>query len=110
MAIITKDSLQAMLNSASRGRKVALVGRALTILAEKQTVTEVKVKQTIDKNFVGFSAPDAKAGTLMAEYFAKHGNLSDVQLNAWLASDRTGYSKICKYHMQLDAAARRKAG
>lgn len=39
-AIITKDTLQAMLNGSDKAFKIRLVGRALTVLMNNQTEAE----------------------------------------------------------------------
>lgn len=109
-AIITKDALQAMLNNADKARKIKLVGRALTVILNNQTESEKVENQTKELNGVGFTSPDAKSGTLTAKSFNRNKTLADWQLDMWLKPDHTGYSKICKYHSQLNVAARIKAG
>jgi len=108
-AIITKDTLQAMLNGSDKAFKIRLVGRALTVLMNNQTEAEKHENQTKELNGVGFTAPDAKSGTLTAKSFLRNKTLADWQLDLWVKPDHTGYSKICKYHSQLNVAARVKA-
>lgn len=108
-AIITKDALQTMINTATKEKKIRLVGRALTVLLNNQTAMERKENQTKELNGVGFSSPDAKSGTLTAKSFISKQTLEDWQLDLWVKPDHTGYSKICKYHSQLNVAAERKA-
>lgn len=96
------------LNTADKARKIRLVGRALTLLLENQTAAERAENSTKESNGVGFSSPDAKAGTLTAKSFLRNKTLLDWQLDLWLQPDHTGYSKICKYHSQLNVAAQRK--
>lgn len=109
MKIITKDSLQRMIDEASTEKKKYIVGRALVVVFNNQTRDEQSINNTTINNGVGFTGADARSGTLTAKSFLKNKTLTDWQLNAWLRKDSSGYSRICKYHNQLEKAAQQKA-
>lgn len=107
--IVTKQSLKSMIDNAENPAKVqAIVGRALFAIFEFQTNDEQRSNDTRLWNSVGFSSADAKSGSLTAKYWKKHGKLEDWMLDKWLAPDRTGYPRICKYARQLNTVAEMK--
>lgn len=107
--IITKDILQRMINEASPERKKKIVGRALVIVFNNQTRDERAVDHTMVHNGIGFTGADAHSGSLTAKSYLRHNTLQDWQLERWIKPDRTGYSRICKYHSQINQAAIKKA-
>ena len=105
--IVTRESFMAML-AAGRDRQIKVVGRALVALMNRQTEDEKTGLQTKHDNSRGFSAPDAKSGTLCARYFLKHGTLQDWQFANWMRDER-GIPRIAKYSRQLNEIALEKS-
>jgi hypothetical protein len=108
-AIVTRESLQSMLNTADEARRQQIIGRALVVLFERQTEAEKATNDTKEDNGVGFCGSDAKAGTLTAKYFLKHRTLLDWQVEKWLKRGSNGFARLCKYHAQLNQAAQARA-
>lgn len=105
-ALVTRQSLQSLLNNPDKQFVIRVVGRALIVLFARQTQAEKASNATQLYNGVGFAGCDARSGTLTAKYFLKTGTLLDWQIEKWTAiSSRTGYPKICKYVKQLNEAA-----
>ena len=104
-AIVTRESIQAMLDD-DRPEYVALVvGRALVRLFERQTEAEKASNDTNVDNGIGFAGCDARAGTLSAKYFLKHKTLQPWQVERWTKIGSTGFAHLCKYHKQLNEVA-----
>ena len=106
--IVTKDSLQNMLNNPNKDYVGKVVGKALVVLYNNQTFDEQISESTNKLNNTGFAGCDAKWGTTLAKYYIKHGYLTENQTKKWLQPTKTGYAKICKYHRQLNEAANKK--
>lgn len=106
-SIVTRESFMSML-IASRERQKKVVGRALVALYKRQTEDEKTSLQTKHDNSRGFSAPDAKSGTLCAKYFLRHGTLQDWQFANWMREEK-GLPRIAKYVRQLNEIALAKA-
>jgi len=106
--LVTKDSLQKMLDSNNREFVIQVVGKALVAILGQQTDVENNKARTIEHNGIGFTGADAKSGTLTAKSFVKHRTLQDWQLEKWLKKNDKGYSRLTKYHAQLNKAAIRK--
>ncbi len=104
--IVTRQSLLTMLQ-ADKERQIQVVGRALVALFRRQTEDERTANATKHDNSVGFSAPDAKSGTLSAKAFMKHGTLEDWQLAKWMRLEN-GRPRIVKYADQLNQIALEK--
>lgn len=104
-AIVTKESLQAMLNNPNAAYVDAVIGRALMAIAARQTSVELATASTTEANNVGFAGADARSGTLTAKYYAKHKRLLDWQRAAWLKPGKSGFARIAKYHRQLNEIA-----
>ena len=105
--LVTRDSLQALLNTDRAGE---VVGRALrAIFLANQTVDERSNNDTKNDNGIGFSGADARSGSITAKYFIKHGKLLEFQITAWTKVQRNGYAKLTKYAKQLNAIAIKKA-
>ena len=106
--IVTRESFMSML-IASRERQKKVVGRALVALMKRQTEDEKSSLQTKHENARGFSASDAKSGTLCARYFLKHGTLQDWQFANWMREEKS-LPRIAKYVRQLNEIALEKRG
>jgi hypothetical protein len=108
-AIVTKQSLNAMLNLATPEKRIQIVGRALVALFERQTQAEQNANTTDNLNGVGFASSDARSGSLTAKSFLKNKTLAAWQLERWMAPQKDGFPRICKYVKQLNAIAEAKA-
>ena len=108
-AIVTRDSLAAMLRNPNRAYVETVIGRALSALLERQTADERASNDTRINNSIGFSGADAKSGTLTAKSWLKRRHLEDWQIEKWTRPARNGYPRLCKYVAQLNEIAERKA-
>jgi hypothetical protein len=109
MTIVTRESLQQMLDNENQQYVTVVVGRALVALMQRQTEVERKGNATEVENGIGFSGADARAGTLGAKSFLKNKTLLDWQVAQWTKKGKTGYARICKYWKQLNEIAEAKA-
>jgi hypothetical protein len=109
MQMITKDSLTKMIVEANPEKQARIVGRACLVLFKRQTESERQANTTNVENSVGFTASDARTGSLTAKSFLKFNTLQPWQVERWLQVDRRGTMRIAKYWKQLDQAARAKA-
>lgn len=104
MKIVTRESLQAMLdkdvNYAHR-----VIGRALVALYQHQTEEEKYCEEAHDSNDMGFNAFDAKVGSLHAKQYLKYGRISNEGVRLWLKKNKHGWSRLTKYHRQLNVIA-----
>lgn len=107
-AIVTRESLQNMLDSEDRAYVTKVVGRALVVLFNNQTKDEQSFNTTNKDNGIGFTGADAHSGCITAKTFMKRGTLEDWQVDRWLKRGSRGYSRLTKYHKQLNAAAMSK--
>lgn len=104
--IVTRDSLQAMLNDSNATKVMHIVGRALTAIFQYQTENEKVSNDTKDLNGVGFAGCDGRSGSLTAKSYLKHKTLQPWQVERWTKlSEKTGYARLCKYHNQLNTIA-----
>ena len=108
--IVTKKSLQDMLAyEADEERLKQIIGRALVALFRRQTEVEKAVNTTKTVNNRGFTAADAKSGSITAKYFIKHGTLLDWQVRKWAAGmGEFGEPRLVKYWRQLNEVAEEK--
>lgn len=104
--IVTRESLQKMIDE-NQGTDflVHLVGRALVILFERQTNAEQSSNTTNEHNTIGFTGADGYSGCLTAKSYLKSKRLADWQLEKWVGKNKNGFSRIVKYHRQLNEAA-----
>jgi hypothetical protein len=109
MKRVTPASLQAMLNNPNREHVSKVIGRALVVLLNNQTRDEQAMNATTKSNGIGFTGADAKSGSITAKYFIKHNTLLDWQIDRWTKPSASGFSRLTKYHKQLNAAAEEKA-
>lgn len=85
------------------------VARALVALTERQTADEQATRHTRYRNGQGFRPCHARLGTNMAQFFQRHGYLSQSQLEYWREPQRDGRSRIEIYANQLLEIARERA-
>ena len=104
-ALVTRDSLQAMLDSDKPAFVTQVIGRALWGLFLRQTEDEQVTNNTNKHNSVGFTGADAFSGSLTAKSWRKHGKLLDWQIAKWTKKGKNGYARLCKYHKQLNEIA-----
>lgn len=104
-AIVTRDTLQSMLNRADQDYVTKVVGRALVALMQRQTDEERSSNDTVEHNGVGFTGADARAGTLTAKSYLKNKTLADWQVAQWTKPTKSGYSRLTKYAKQLNEIA-----
>jgi len=107
--IITRETLQDLLNSKDTEFVNAVVGRALSGLLERQTAAEQEIASTTETNGIGFASYDAYSGTLTAKFYRKHGHLLDWQREMWLKKGKAGFARLAKYHRQLNEIAEDQA-
>ena len=105
--IVTRESLNTLIN---RGDSVALraIGRALVLLFKRQTFDEREHGDTKYHNGIGFTPADAHSGALTAKFYIKHNNLLDWQVAMWTKPNAKGWSRLSKYHAQLNEEAKAK--
>lgn len=108
-ALVTKSSLQTLIDNASPEMRVHIVGKALVGLFDRQTADEKAVNATTKSNSMGFTGSDAKSGSLTARTYLKNKSLQAWQVEKWLKKNEDGFSRITKYHKQLNEIAIRKA-
>ena len=108
-AIVTKQSLAQMLNGADEAKRAQIIGRALVALFERQTAAEQSSDSTDQSNSIGFASCDARSGSLTAKSFLKNRTLLTWQVDRWMAPQRNGLPRICKYDRQLNEIAAEKA-
>jgi len=107
--LVTRDSIQLMLNNPNPAYVVQVVGRALVAIFKYQTEDEKITNNTKEHNGVGFAGCDARSGSLTAKSFMKHNTLLNWQIDRWTKiSEKTGYARLCKYHNQLNTIANYK--
>jgi hypothetical protein len=106
--MVTKAQLTALI---TRKDAVAVeaIGRALVHLFNRQTEAEKVSNDTKVYNLRGFTAADARQGSIHAKYFLKHRMLTDWQVEHWLKPNRKGTLRLAKYWRQLDEEARKRA-
>ena len=107
-AIVTRESLQAMLSNENTNYVKMVVGRALVAIFNNQTESEKSENDTEERNGIGFSGADARSGTLTAKSFLKNKTLADWQLEKWIAPQKNGFARLTKYAKQLDEIAQAK--
>ena len=104
-AIVTRESLQEMLDNAEGEKLARIVGRALLVLFNNQTKDEQSFNTTNKDNGIGFTGADAHSGCITAKTFTKRGTLEDWQVERWTRPAASGFSRLTKYHKQLNEAA-----
>lgn len=108
-AIVTRESLQQMLDTADAVKRQHIVGRALVALFDRQTQDEQATNDTHIDNNVGFAGGDAKGGSITAKTYLKRRSLEDWQVERWTKRGKNGFSRLCKYAKQLNEIALAKA-
>lgn len=84
------------------------VARALVVLKDRQTSSEQTAKSTFVDNGEGFRPCHARIGTAMAQFYEKHGYLTERQVAYWRKEGKQGM-RIAIYWKQLIQAAMEKA-
>ena len=105
--LVTRDSLQALIDQGG-DKQMHVIGRALVVLWENQTEDEKATASTTKANGKGFTGYDAEWGTRNAEFYRHHMRLTPQAIAAWSRKGANGYSRIVKYHKQLNEAAKAK--
>ena len=108
MSIVTKQSIDTMLNSENQTYVQTVIGRGLVVIFRNQTMDEQLAGTTQHANGEGFTGADAFSGSMAAKYWLKHHRLEDWMIDAWCRKAANGYSRLAKYHRQLNVAAERK--
>lgn len=110
-AIVTRESLRAMIIDQPHEKVQHVIGRALVALFERQTASEKASDGTTEDNGVGFAGADAKGGSLTAKSYLARKSLVGWQVEKWARVGTNGFPRICKYHRQLNeiAVARRES-
>jgi hypothetical protein len=86
-----------------------MVGKALVALWQRQTEVEQAHKDTKNKNHRGFSIPDARDGSLFAEFFQMKGYLEWWMVERWTRPQgKRGLPRLCKYARQLNEVHQEK--
>ena len=104
---VTRDSIQRMLDNTNPNYVMAVVGRALTQIHNRQTYSEQETNSTKEHNGIGFAGCDAKSGSMTAKFYIKHKRLEQWMINKWIKKGSNGYARLCKYHAQLNEVANR---
>ena len=107
--LVTRDSIQNMLDNTNQVYVMHVVGKALVALFDRQTEAEKVCNHTQEYNGIGFAGCDARSGTLTAKAYLKNKRLEDWQVNKWTKPGKNGYARLCKYHSQLNEVAEKKA-
>lgn len=106
--MVTKAQLTQLI---TRKDEVAVhaIGRALVHLFNRQTEAEKASNDTKVHNLRGFTAGDARQGSIHAKYFLKHKTLQPWQIEHWLKPNAKGTLRLAKYWRQLAEEAARRA-
>lgn len=105
---VSKEWMTTYVRTMPRHRVEHMIGRALVALLQRQTDFEQRRNKTSVANNAGFSAADAKSGTLTAKAFMKRGRMLDWQLQKWTRDTKGGTPRIAKYHRQLNEIVEEK--
>lgn len=85
------------------------MGRALVHLFRRQTFDEQQSNDTRHDNGRGFTASDARSGSISAKYYLKHNRLESWHQAMWLKRNRRGQTRLGKYYGQILEEAKKKA-
>jgi hypothetical protein len=107
--LVSRESLQTLIDTASFEKQQVIVGRALVALFNRQTRDEQSSNTTNKHNTVGFTGADGLGGSLTAKYYLKHNKLMDWQVDKWTKKAKNGFARLTKYHKQLNEVAMEKA-
>ena len=109
-AIVTRESIQAMLENPNPEYVKQVVGRALVAIFNNQTESEKSSNGTVELNGIGFSGADGRSGVLTAKSYLKNRTLQDWQVERWTKPGKNGFARLTKYAKQLNAIAEMKKG
>ena len=104
--LVTREAFIDLLNGPNQ---VAVIGRALVHLFNRQTEAEQQANDTRVLNDMGFTGADGYSGCLSAKFFLKHGRLEQWQIDRWMKPNKNGVPRIAKYWKQMDEEAKKKA-
>ncbi len=102
--MIDRNWVQNQIDTRKGDALAQFVGRALVVMFNNQTASEKMVNTVSEDNGVGFTGADGHGGCLTAKYYLKHKTLQDWQIERWIKKGKNGYSRLTKYHAQLEAA------
>ena len=103
--LVTRTSLQRMLDNPDQEKVQHVIGRALVALLRRQTSAEQTNNATLVHNNIGFTGVDGRSGAITAKYYIKNKSLLPWQTRSWLKKGKNGFSRIAKYHAQLNEVA-----
>ena len=106
--LVTRESLQLMLDDERKDFVMHVVGKALWALFQRQTEGEQAANTTDRHNNVGFAGMDAYSGSLSAKYYRKHKRLEGWMVDKWTRKAKNGFARLTKYHKQLNEVALEK--
>ncbi len=109
-AIVTRETIQAMLENPNQDYVKAVVGRALVAIFNNQTESEKSANGTTELNGIGFSGADGRSGVLTAKSYLKNRTLADWQVERWTKPGKNGFARLTKYAKQLNEIAMAKKG
>lgn len=107
--LVTKESLQKMLSNNNPRYVEKVVGKAIVGLYKRQTAGEQNSECTKEHNGVGFASYDAVVGTKVAKTWLEGERLAPWMIEVWLKPNKKGFSRLSKYHRQLNEIALEKA-
>jgi len=109
LVLVSRESLQALIDNASPKKQQVIIGRALVALLDRQTQDEQSSNTTNKSNNVGFTGADAFSGSISAKYYIKNKSLKDFVVEKWTKRAKNGFARLTKYHKQLNEIAIEKA-
>ena len=107
--LVTRESLQALLDREDPAFVTQVVGRALVVLLKRQTDSEAQCNTVSVDNGIGFTGADGRSGCITAKTYIKRGTLDQWQIDRWTKKGKNGFYRLTKYWRQLDAEAKHKA-
>jgi hypothetical protein len=99
MTIVSGESLDQLVLRGD-ATSVHAIGRALVLLFARQTEPEQRDKVTKVHNLRGFTAGDARDGSLGALAYKKNRWLEPWQVKKWTRLNCKGRTRIGKYHRE----------
>ena len=107
--IVTRESLQQLLENENPRYVMDVIGRALVHIFNRQTKSEQSSNDTKEANNVGFAGCDARSGSIHAKFYIKNKKLDRWMIDKWLEKGKNDYSRLTKYHRQLNEIAVEKS-
>lgn len=103
--LVTKDSLQAMIENADADKRIKIIGRALVHLFNRQEKSEKEMNDTHLHNARGFTPADARSGCISAKSYIGKKTLQPWVVEMWMKKNAKGDMRIAKYWSQLNEVA-----